>query len=178
MQEYFKKELFLDFSIILGSVLLAAVAIFFLNKDVASQAEKVSSARLSVAKQTAALGILATLKKDAPVAANYRQAMRRILITEDQLLNFPRVLESLARGRNLSLSFSPQGNPSGAGENTPGQLPFSLRLGGGLDNIIGFISDAELQSQNFLVSLDSFNLKGNGSYYDFTGGARVFLGKK
>lgn len=175
MQAYFKKELIISLSIIFGSILLLGTAILFLSYDVAAQAEKVVSGRNSLLERANSLGVLAELKSGAIKAAVYRQAMNKILVTKDQLLDFRGWLDGLARGRNLTLSFSFRGETVPPSGDLPASIGFSLGVKGGLEDVLGFLKDIEFASPRFLLSLDDFSGKRDGLNYDFIGDGKVFF---
>ncbi len=175
MHSYFKREILIGFAIIFGSILVFAAIIFFVSQDVAVQAEKVVIARTLIAERGATLSALAGLKKDAPAAARYKTALNAILATQDQLFDFQRWLEGLARGRSLSMSFSFQGSPALPSAEAPGYTPFTIRTGGGFASVLGFLKDIELASPRFLLVLDTFTLRSGGGNYDFSANGRVFF---
>ena len=150
---------------------------FFLARDVSSEAKMVISDRAVVSQRAAGLNALAELKKYSPEASRYRQAMGKILVTQDQLLDFPKWLEGLARGRQLGYSFAYASDSTDPGEETPGFAHFSLRLSGGLDGLVGFLKDLEFLSPRFLVAADDFNTRYDGSNYSFSLNGRVFFTK-
>src|SRR3990172_6017752 len=119
MQPYFKREILIGFSIIFGGMLVFGGSVFFLSLDVDTQAEKAAVARATIVERGAALDALAGLKQSASEAARYREAMNKILVTENQLIDFPKWLEGLARGRSLGFSFSFQGAPTASSETMP-----------------------------------------------------------
>lgn len=174
MQSYFKKELLVGLSIVLGGILIFGAASLFLSLDVFSQSEKTAAARALIAERSAALEALAGLKQSAPEAARYKEVMNKVLVTENQLIDFPKWLDGLARGRNLALSFSFQGERIASSETLPAHIFFSMRIRGGLENIIDFLKEAEFQSPRFLVRLDGFSARRDGGDYDFSANGRVF----
>lgn len=178
MERYFEREILISFSIILGAILFLGTASFFLARDVSSEAKMIVSDRSLVSQRAADLSALAELKKDSAEASRYRQIMGKILVTQDQLLDFPKWLEGFARGRQLNYSFSFLGNSIEPSEETPGYTSFSLGLNGGLDGLIGLLKDIEVLSPRFLVSVDNFSTRRNDPSYSFSLNGRVFFTKK
>ena len=175
MQPYFKHELLVGLSIIFGGILVFGITSFLLSVDIDTQAKEAAFARALIAERGAAFGALAELKQGASEAARYKEAMNKILVTQDQLIDFPRWREGLARGRGLSFSFSFQGGPTGASDSLPAYIPFSMRAAGGQENIIGFLKEVELQSPRFLINLETFSVRGGGGGYEFSGNGKVFF---
>ena len=175
MHHHFRKELLISFGIIAGSVVFIGLSVFFLSRDIAYQSEKITEDRVAVAQRTVSLGALASLKKDAPRAAAYKQAISQVLVTKDQLLDFPKWLDGIARGRQLSLSFSFSGSESPPQENSPGHIPFSMDVSGELDDLNDFLKDIEYKSPKFLVTMDGFDTSGGGSSYRIRTSGRVYF---
>ncbi|MDO8536971.1 MAG: hypothetical protein Q7R94_01860 [bacterium] len=175
MQRYFKREILVGLSVIFGSILLLGAALLLLSSDISAQTEGVVGGRDLISERAATLNALAELKRDSPVASKYREAMRKILVTRDDLLDFSRWLEGLARGRGAVFSFAFQGEPSPPTEENPGNIAFSMRVSGGLDVLLGFLEDIEYKAPRFLLSIDSFNVRADGSGYTLAGVGKVFF---
>src|SRR3989344_4170427 len=175
MHRYFEKEILISISIIFGSILLLGLAIVFLARDAISWSNKVVEGRNSIAEKAATLEALADLKRTAPSAAGYRLAMDAYLVTRDQLIDFQKWLDGVARGRDISLSSSFRGDSSEPTEDSPGNIGFNINVSGEMDRIIGFLKDIESESPRFLLVLDNFGLKSGDSSTEFSAGGRVFF---
>lgn len=175
MPTYFRRELVISLAIIGGSIAVFALALYFLSKDVNFQEEKVVADRALINQRAAVLGALADLKRDAPRGDVYKRAMDKILVSQDQLLDFPRWLDGLARVRQIGLNFSFQGSQVAPLEDSPGYIAFSLDLVGKLSYLIDFLKDIEFQSPRFLISLDNVDLTRSGSDYRILSQGRVFF---
>jgi len=146
-----------------------------LSRDLESEAEKTATDRILISKRAAALESLADLKRNSAKADAYKQAMDKILISQDQLLDFPRWLEEAARIRRLALTFSFQGSEVQPQPNFPGYINFSLDLSGPIDDLTQFLKDFERQEPRFLVSLESFDFVRDGSIYRVLTRGKVFF---
>ncbi|MBI4087453.1 MAG: hypothetical protein HY434_01335 [Candidatus Liptonbacteria bacterium] len=173
--DYFRRELTVNFSIIIGSMVVFAGILYFFSQELSSEAEKIVARRLLINQRVSAIGTLAALKKDAPQADAYLHAMNWLLVAQDQLLEFPRWLDGLARVRQTGIKFSFHGNQVAPRENSPGYIPFSLDLQGGLQNLTDFLKDVEFQSPRFLAEIDNFDITKNESGYRLSANGRVFF---
>lgn len=175
MPNRFRRELLIS-SLIVGTAVVAfGLAFYFLTNDLSSQAQKIVVDRASLAQRTILLSSLADLKRDAAEAAVYSQAMDKILVSQDQLIDFPQWISDLARIRQVSLSFSFQGDQVPPQNGSLGYINFSLDASGNLDNLGAFVEDLELQAPRFLVVLDTVDLSGGGTAYRLLSQGRVFF---
>ncbi|MBU6500637.1 MAG: hypothetical protein KGJ89_04260 [Patescibacteria group bacterium] len=175
MQNNFRRELFINFGVIVAVILIFGAVFYWFTGELSSQANQIAADRTLISKRTSAIAVLADLKDNSAQANTYKQAIDKVLVSQDQLLTFPNWLDSLARARQVTLSFSFQGNQTAPQGDSPGYIQFSINASGDLSNIISFIKDVEFQSPQFLVSLDGFSLSGAGSNYSVSLGGRVFF---
>lgn len=175
MHQQFNRELLISFVILFGGLIVVGAAFFLLSRDLALQAEKAATARELIRQRAMVLEVLAGLKKEAPQAVAYKAALNRVLVSQDQLLDFPRWLDGLARGRRVALEFSFRGSQVAPEGQKPGSVGFSADLSGGLSSIVGFLKDIELQSSRFLLGLENFELNGGGDSYVLKISGRVYF---
>lgn len=175
MSGHFKKEMIISVIIVLGSILVFGTSLYFLAKSLKADATHISNDRLVIAHNASMLGVLAELKRDASQADLYQKAIEKILVPRDRLLDFQRWLDGLRRVRQVDMNFAFVGSESAPTETFPGYISFSLDISGTLDNLTAFLKDIELQSTQFLVSLDTFDVSGSGSSYRIISRGRVFF---
>lgn len=177
MRNNFQKKLWINFGVIFGAVAIAATAIYFLSNDLTAQADKIVSDKTLIAKQTAAVGAFAGLKSDAPVAAQYEAAMKKLLPVHDDLINFSQWLTSVGSSHHVSVSFAFQGGLTAATADVPGSDAFSMSATGSSADLLAFLTDIEIQNQSFLISISSVNLTSNGADYRLSTVGTVFSRK-
>jgi len=175
MHDHFQRSVIIGLAIIVGALLVFTAAFYFVSQDLSYQADKITEARGYISERTRALESLASLKEDLAQADVYKQAMDRILVTQDQLIDFPRWLDSLARGRQVALSFSFAGDPVPSQGKAPGYVNFTFSVEGSFDELVAFMKDVEFQAPGFLVDLESVNLDMVGSDYKISSGGKVFF---
>lgn len=172
---HFKRELVISFSIIGGSIIVFGIVLYFLSKDLTSRANKLTVDRLFISQRAATIAALASLKTDAPKADMYLQAMSKFLVSQDQLFDFPRWLDGIARSRQVGMNFSFQGSQTPPQGDMPGFISFSLDLSGELSNLVDFLKDIEFKSTRFLVAIDNFDLRRSDSGYRILANGKVFF---
>lgn len=175
MPNHFKQEITLSLSIIGGSIIVFGVLLYFLSQDVVSQADKIVADRLVVSQRATAIEALAELKNNKPKANAYFEAMNKILVTQDQLLDFPRWLDGLARVRQVGMNFSFHGTQNPSTGSSPGFISFSLDLTGASQNLIDFMKDIEFRSPRFLATIDNFDFTRKESGYRIMANGKVFF---
>ena len=163
MHHLFRRQIVFSFAIIAGSILVLGAALYFLFFSLSAQSEEIIAAKAAIAERTSTLEALTTLKKEAAEALRYKGALDRILVSRDQLLDFPAWLSSLARGRRVEMQSAFVSEGVDPGETNAGYVGFSIYASGGAEDIIAFLEDAELKAPGFLVGLESFDLSGGGS---------------
>ncbi len=173
--DHFKQEVRLSFAIIGGSIIAFGAMLYFLSQDFLSQADSVAADRLIITERAAAIGVLAGLKTDAPKAAPYLEAMNKILPPQDQLLDFRRWIDELARTRKVGMSFAFQGTQTPSHGDSPGFISFSLDITGLPSNLVDFMKDLEYKSPHFLVALDNLDFSKSVPNYRILINARVFF---
>lgn len=165
MKNNLKKQLWISFSLVLATLIIASVALYYIAGDIAVKADKIVSDRTLIDQQTGAIAVLTNLKAQEPQAMSYEAAMENLLPTQDGLIGFGDWLNGIAATNQVSANFSFQENATLATANTPGDTGVSLSVSGPISNIENFLEDVESSSPGFLVSIDSFDLsQSNGSY--------------
>ncbi len=175
MNGHFRRQIIISSTIILISFVVFSGGLYWLNNDLETQAERIINARSTVARRSSSLEALAELKRVAPRAEEYQRTMDRLLPTQDELIGFGSWLENLGRVRQVSVDFSFEGGQTPSGENAPGFIPFSLRLSGGHENVVGLVGDLELTGTQYLISLGAIELTRNGSSYKISTSGYVYF---
>lgn len=160
MKDNFARKAWISLLIILGSIIVASVVLYYFSNDIAFQASKIASERKAVNGQNSALGSLASLKSDAPKADAYAVAINQLLPDQYGIVNFSSWLDAIAKKYNVTvtLSLSGSGVPSAQPTpSSPGTVDFSFTASGSTGNVTQFLKDAEMESSGFLFNLGSFD---------------------
>jgi hypothetical protein len=157
MKDSFKKYAWISFGIIFSTIIISAIALYFLAGDITARASAIAGNRLKIVNQYDDLASYAEIKRDAPEAAQYKTAMDELLPTQEELIQFPQWLETTAGTYNVTTDFSFGAVAPAAASTTPGTAAFSLTVQGKNDDIISFLTYLESRASGFLLSFDSFD---------------------
>jgi hypothetical protein len=174
-QDHFKRQLGISIAVIVGTVVIATVALYFLTENIEETARAIGMARAQTASENAELQDLASLEQNAGSAASYQAAMDKLLASQAALITFPAQVESLSRAHAVSTSFSFDGSPLPPATSTPGSITFSLNVSGPIAGVISFMKDFESAAPVLLSSLDAANVTGSGSSYTLTVRGTVYF---
>lgn len=176
MFKTFRRKVAWSVSIILGSILLFIGASFWLTKNIEEQTGHIVRQRALLQRFSQVASILAEFKRAAPIAAAYEVRVKTLLPSQENLLDFPRWIDGLARARNVSLQFNFQGDQVlPRDDSTAGFLHFNANIIGQTENITGFIQDIEQRSPRYLIAFEGFELARSGAEYQLNIQGRVFF---
>lgn len=148
----FKKKLFTQIGIAIGSVILLVIFIVLVNSDINKRVESIEQAKGEIALRIRTIELLTGTNSDLKRAEPLFARMQTLLPTKDQLINFPRELQQAARNYALELGFSFGAERLAVGD-TPGAIKFTMTAAGDYDNIVDFLRYVE--QHRYLISLDS-----------------------
>ncbi len=172
----FRKELIIGAAIFFGGMLIITAGLYFLSNDITSKASTIVIDRALIGDRAQAIESLAGLKKNLSEAERYQKAIDKILVPQDQLIDFGRWLDGLARTRQVALSSAFDGTEVLPQAETLGSIGFSIDVSGALPNLLDFIRDVEVRSPRFLVDMVSFDMtRLSGSDYRATSRGRVYF---
>lgn len=175
MNASLRRELVVAGIVIGGGFLLFAMLLAWLSSDLNRQAEKIQGARAAIATSIRSFERLADLQRGASGAARSAEALGALLPNKDELFEFPRTLDTLARINNVNLTFSFQGATVPPGPGVPGRTGFSITARGSAAAVAAFLAEIEARSQQFLLSLDALTLDRDGTEYRASGRGQVFF---
>lgn len=174
MKNSLKTQLWIGFGVILASLALATAAIYYFSGDLAAQADRIIADKALISRQAAVVDILARLKREAPVAAAYLALIDKVLPTHDNLIGLPQWLDELGRAHGVTVIFAFQGNNVPMTASAPGADGFVMTVTGAPAEVASFLTDLELNSRGYLLSLDAFSFAGTGVDYKLSAQGRVF----
>jgi len=175
MKTNFNWRLFISIGAIAGSIVVAVIALVYLSGDLDANASKLVSDRAAMQANTAALGRLAELEHDAPLAAAYQTAINSLLPTRTDLIDVPPAVATLASADGVTATLSFQGNPAAAMAGSLGTVPFSLDAQGSLDNVTSFLADLETKTTGFLLIVNSFDVTNGAAGAHLTGNGTIYF---
>jgi len=171
----FKEQVWIGGGIILGSLVIFAVAFYVLAGEIQSAADAITKNRDLIANQSMLINSFSSLKANAAAATVYQAAMDKVLSTQDNLIVFPTQIDGIARKDGVDVTFSFEGDPVPAVATKVGYVNFSLSATGPLNNITAFMQDIESSAQVLLSKIDSFDIAQSGSGYVLSASGEVFF---
>lgn len=174
VKQQFSRHLWISSSILLGSVIIAAVALQFVAGKMSADAAAIVADRAAVVSQNNLLSELTAFGSDAPRAAQYEAAMNQLLPDQYGLVTFPQWLSQLGSKYNVTTDAAFQGSVNLPAGGTAGTAQFSFSAVGSPQNLAAFLA-AMHASSGFLVELTSFGVTNNGSSDNMTGQGTLFF---
>jgi hypothetical protein len=172
----FRKELIIGVAVFFGGILIITAGLYFVSNDIALKVSTIVTDRALLSNRSQAIDSLAGLKKNLPEAERYTKAIGQILVQKDQLIDFGRWLDGLARSRQVAISSALDGTEIKSGIGTLGSIGFNIDASGGLPNLLNFIQDVELRSPRFLVDIVGFEVTQiSGSEYKVASRGKVYF---
>ncbi|MBI4086050.1 MAG: hypothetical protein HY433_02295 [Candidatus Liptonbacteria bacterium] len=175
MFENFRRTIIWGIAFIAGSIIASGALVYWLFLKLDGEAVKIALDRDTIHSNSQLIEGLANIKSTASETGKYKQALDTLLPAKDELVNFSGWLDGLSRARNVSESFSFQGNAVESSKSEAGYVGFSLDASGAYDNLIDFLKDVEFRAPRYLVGFDSFDIKRDGSGYRVSVRGKVFF---
>ena len=141
MKDDFNRYIWMNSAVILGALAIAVVAFYLLAGDITARSNAIAVARTQIAGQNNSLAAVAEIKQDSAEAAQYKTAMDELLPVQNDLINFPQWLESVAATYNVTAGdfFYRR---YGVGHAHAGRHDrFPLTTEGGSDGVVPFLED-------------------------------------
>ncbi|RJP45810.1 hypothetical protein C4587_00240 [Candidatus Parcubacteria bacterium] len=175
MRNDFTRQVLLRVSAIAAIILFFGGLLFWLSDRLEARADDIAIERALEQRRVRAFELLAVLKRQSPEADSYRRTIESLVPPKDQLFDFPRWIEGLARTRNLEFDFGFQGEEIPPTDAALGYVGFALGAEGGFQDLVEFLKDVEERAPRFLVEIRSMTLEEGGGSYRFSGNGRVFF---
>ncbi len=158
-----KRKLLVNLGIIIGSFGLLGYGLFWFSGRLDARTDEIIKARQFIDESKRGITAIAELQGKAVEADAYQKRMDLILPREDQLLDFPRWLEGVAKVHQVAATFNFQGGQKPAEQNVPGYIQFTVAIDGRFDSILSFLKDIETNQRQFLAGFDHFELTRSGA---------------
>ena len=175
MTPSFRRYLIVSITILLGSVAVCIALFLFLSNDLAVQAHAIAANRNTVEESAQALTLGTALARRAGEASHVLTAMNNLLPSKDALLEFPKWMSGIARGHNVVVRFSFQGDTTNPTATDPGSIGFSIDASGSHSDLSAFLEEVEAKSTSFLVTFSSLNFRKDSATYRASAHGKVFF---
>lgn len=175
MQEHFRRYVWTNTGIILGSFLIFGVIFYFFSQALNDKVVQILANRTAIAQRSTDLETLSKLKTDTAAAGELQKKIDAILPFQDNLISFPQFMNTLARNHSLSSTFNFDGVPNPGLSPTPGHVNFTIIVEGDSANIRSFVDELENKTTRFMVNLQGFILTSRSETYRVELKGKVFF---
>ena len=146
------------------SILLGVGGIVLLGYLIEAKADEVRQTRTAAghlnggfAKAATLTPRLSELRQQEERAAGYERVFSLLLPTQEQLLEVPRVIESLGRSLGVESRFEFQGSPV-LGATGVTFLPFSLSAKGSPQALGAYLKELEISNPRYIVEIGTVSI--------------------
>lgn len=149
----------MSFIVIGGSLVAFLGALYWVNNLLDSAVAAIVRDKTIIQQQSTISEVLASLKKDLPIAEAYESSIDNLVPPKDQLVfSLSNWLDSQERLYGVAASLQFQGKEVEATEDALGRVAFLMEVTGPVENVIAFLKDLEVNSTRFLMSFDSIEI--------------------
>ncbi len=167
----FKKRLTIIIAIPLGISLILSLILIFLGSDIIERGNHIKQLQSELNFHLRATESLALLRKDSEQAQSYLPAIKNILPTRDQLIEFNKDLTNLVKQNQVSLNLT-LGQESLRTETELGVLNFNLTAQGEFDKFLDFLKT--LENNRYFIKLITIDLSRQDSSFKTSMSGQVF----
>ncbi len=154
--KYFSPRVIINLSILVGFLLFVSLLVSFLGNEIRDKAERIQSQRAEIEGRISDISRLAELRTAARNAEPALAQLVSLLPKRDELISFPRYLDTLAKNNRLQHQFTFTGQESNPAENIAGSSNFKLTLNGAYRDVLAFVEDIE--SGQFIVRVNLIDM--------------------
>ncbi|MEX2053971.1 MAG: hypothetical protein WD883_00245 [Candidatus Colwellbacteria bacterium] len=154
--KYFSPRVILSLSILVGFLIFTILIITFLGRQIGDKADRIREQRAVIEGRISSISRLAELTASAKEAQPALLELQSLLPKRDELVGFPRYVDSLAGKHSLISRFEFRGEEKAPTEDQAGTSSFYLSIDGTYRNILSFID--EFEEGQFIVKIDSFDV--------------------
>ena len=175
MNDRFKKYLWIGTGVILGSIVIASVAFYFLSNEITAQADSIVVERTAAQNEASAIAGFAALETQAPKAMQYDAAIQKLLPDQSGLITFNTWVTQIAKKYNVIATVAYQGDPTLPAGPVPGSAAFTMTAQGPENSMVPFIDYLSSQAVGFPLSFESFDFTNNRTQENFTGQGTLYF---
>ena len=154
--KYFTPKAIVNLSILLGFLVFITMVLSFLGKEIKDKADQIQDQRAEIESHISALSRLAELGAAAKEAEPAFNELNSLLPKRDELVAFPRYIDTLATASGVDERFDFRGDEMSPTETEAGHSAFSLSITGSYANILVFLE--ELEKGRFIIRVDNFDV--------------------
>lgn len=176
MQGHSRRTVFISVAVIVVSFTAAGLSFFIVNKDLSVQVDAIVKTRELIRDRAVKVVELTNLEKDVSLANTYRQSLDALLPNEDQIYDFTRYLDLLARTHRVGIEFRFDSSVSATTE-SPGYATFTVGANGSAVDLVAFLKSLETQSSQYLLTVEGASISRPGGTYRLSFSGKVHTKK-
>ena len=168
----FKKRLTIIISAVLGGIITLGTILFLIDSDISKKSLQIKTSRNDLNFRLNATQSLVILQQEFRQIQDKIYLLDNILPSRDDLVNFPKDLNALARNNNiiLNMSLGQEGRDPGG---KFGATNFTISGSGGLSNVSKFLND--LKSSRYSVNFNKLDFTREDNNFKILLGGQVFF---
>ncbi|MEK7193899.1 MAG: hypothetical protein AAB651_00910 [Patescibacteria group bacterium] len=174
-QESFKKRLLLTIGVIPLGILILGAGLYFLGMDIKGNVKRVRNARQELLFRSKIGEKISVLKNQAEQAKLYSADLENILISRDQLANFSRDVNAIAKQNQIDLTSSFSGETPASADGL-GSIGLTMTAAGSLENIINFLK--AFNESRYSIKLNFLDFVSQGEKFKALFNGQIFFFKK
>lgn len=151
----FKKTLLIRIGVSALLIFALAVFIIILNININKRVRVIEQEKNDLAARNETINSLSDLQQEYEKAKPLFSQLTTALPTRDELINFPKELDAIAKRDKVDVGFS-FGNEQPGTATESGFIKFTLSLAGSFQNILAFLTD--LEAHPYFIHIPSLDL--------------------
>lgn len=153
-----KKRIAQASGIILGSLALFVGLFWWLATDIRAQTQKITELRAGIYQNQKVKELLPTLQKNAQTAQKYTDSLQKFFPHQNELLLVSSWFAQQARIAQIDFDFAFTQNQTNPTPTKPGNVGFTMKATGSVQNIAQFLKTIEYQAPRFAFTLQNINI--------------------
>lgn len=154
--KYFTPKVIINLSVLFGFLVFITMTLSFLGKEIKNKAQQIQDQRAEIESRINSISRLAELSAAAKEAEPALNELSSLLPKRDELVAFPRHIDTLATESSVDDRFSFRGEEIDPTETEAGHSGFTLSITGSYSNILTFLE--KLEKGRFIVRVESFDV--------------------
>lgn len=154
--KYLTPKAILNLFILLGFLVFITMVLFTLGQEIKSKAQTIQEQRAEIESRISSISRLADLTAAAKEAEPALADLNALLPKRDDLVTFPRYIDTLASQNQVEDRFSFGGEVIAATETEAGRSSFTLSIIGSYANILGFLE--QLERGRFIIKVEALDV--------------------
>lgn len=171
--QIFPRNLSISIAIIVGSIVVFAVVLSLLAHALSGTTERIVALRAHIVRNQTLVQTLSNMKQISGDMGTYKDKIALLLPGSDQLIEFPKQINALAKMNQVGTTLSMDENLSLPGDG-PGSWGFSIIASGSFQNILSFMKALERDPGHFAIGIDTVGISQDQTMFRASISGKVF----